>query len=190
MVESVVARVKRIVEKLAQVRARGLSCFGSDSHRFALNPPLPETDLQAFEAGHGVRLPDDYRAFLLHAGNGGAGPYYGIFPLNKWADFADWKCEDISDDYLARTSLLVRGMKWPPSRLDDFDDLCVYQGTLSLGSRGCTLATLLVISGPNAGRVVYVDGDENSPPYVVREPDFLAWYERWLDELLHGSMTS
>jgi hypothetical protein len=76
-------RVHRILQKLEQVRARNLSCFGSESHAFRLNPPLPEADLQAFETSHHIRLPEAYRTFLKHAGNGGAGPYYGIFPLDK-----------------------------------------------------------------------------------------------------------
>jgi len=43
----------------------------------------------------------------------------------------------------------------------------------------------MIVTGPFAGRVVYADMDGH-PPYIVREPDFLAWYERWLDELLGG----
>jgi len=70
-------RVQRILKKLEQVRARGLSCFDSDSHRFRLDAPLEEVELYAFEKEHGIRLPKDYRAFLKHAGNGGPG--YGGF---------------------------------------------------------------------------------------------------------------
>ena len=43
----------------------------------------------------------------------------------------------------------------------------------------------LVVSGEYTGRVVYVDAD-GQPPYMVRNTDFLEWYERWLDELLGG----
>jgi hypothetical protein len=78
-----VSRVQRILQKLEQVRTRNLSCFGSDSHGFRLNPPLPEADLCAFETSHRIRLPDAYRTFLLHAGNGGACQYYGLFPLDE-----------------------------------------------------------------------------------------------------------
>src|SRR5215831_17083463 len=98
-------RVLRILDKLGQALARGLSCFGSDSHRFRLNAPADEVELRAFEKEHGIRLPDDYRAFLRYAGNGGpgrggAGPYYGIYPLDKWSDFADWVVEDRPADFL------------------------------------------------------------------------------------------
>jgi hypothetical protein len=56
---------------------------GSDHHRYRLNPCLPEEEINAFERQHGVRLPEEYRAFLLHAGDGGAGPGYGLFPLQE-----------------------------------------------------------------------------------------------------------
>src|SRR5258708_39519318 len=89
------------------VRSRSLSCFGSESHGFRLNSPLHEAELQAFETKHRIRLPDDYRTFLKHAGNGGAGPYYGIFPLDKWNDFADWVVDNRPDDFLARPCPLL-----------------------------------------------------------------------------------
>ncbi|WP_437304468.1 SMI1/KNR4 family protein [Sorangium sp. So ce388] len=77
-------RLDGIAAKLTAVRARGLSCFGSDVHSFALRPPATEAEVAAFEATRRVRLPEDYRAFLLHAGHGGAGPYYGLMTLAQW----------------------------------------------------------------------------------------------------------
>src|SRR5271165_4002333 len=58
--------------------------FGVGKHHFRLNAPLSEAEIGAFEERHGVRLPNDYRLFLLLAGEGGAGPYYGIEPLSEW----------------------------------------------------------------------------------------------------------
>ena len=58
--------------------------FGESKHGFRLGPPLGEGELAAFEQVHGVSLPAGYRAFLTEIGNGGAGPYYGLVPLEKW----------------------------------------------------------------------------------------------------------
>jgi HEAT repeat protein len=188
MIDPHLSRVHRILDRLEQARSRGLSCFGSESHGFRLNHPLSEADLRAFEAAHRIRLPGDYRAFLEHAGNGGAGPYYGIFPLDKWNDFADSVSDERPDDFLARPCPLHPDIRLAPDWADQFGDVSPYQGTLSLGTQGCAYGMLLIVSGPHAGRVVYVNEDGN-PPYMVREPDFLSWYERWLDELLHGYKT-
>jgi hypothetical protein len=42
-------QVQRILKKLENVRQRRLSCFGSDSHNFLLNPPLDEDAVKRFE---------------------------------------------------------------------------------------------------------------------------------------------
>lgn len=55
--------------------------FGADWHQFVLNRPLPEEELTSFEQRHRISLPGDYRDFINKIGNGGAGPYYGVFPL-------------------------------------------------------------------------------------------------------------
>jgi HEAT repeat protein len=180
-----VARVHRILQKLEQVRAGNLSCFGSEKHQFRLNPPLTEAELQAFEAQHEVRLPADYRTFLQYAGNGGAGPYYGLYPLKMWNDLVDWTLDDVPDNILALPCPLYPELP-PTNNWDEgLGEVSPYQGTLSLGTQGCSYVMQLIVTGPFAGRVVYGDADLN-PPYMVHEPDFLAWYERWLDELLQG----
>jgi HEAT repeat protein len=188
MVDLHQSRVRRILSKLEQVRSRDLSCFGSESHNFRLESPLSEAALRDFEANHRIRLPDDYRSFLQHAGNGGAGPYYGLFSLDKWNDFADWVVDNMPDDFLSRPCPLHANLESAADWADQFGEASPYQGTLSLGSQGCTHAMQLVVTGPSAGKVVYVDADGH-PPYMVHEPDFLAWYERWLDELLQGYKT-
>jgi hypothetical protein len=59
--------------------------FGGDSHDYALNPPLPAAEVEAFERKHSITLPDDYKYFLTQVGNGGAGPFHGVLPLGEWA---------------------------------------------------------------------------------------------------------
>ncbi len=190
MSESTNAHIDRVLRKLSEARKRKLSCFGSDSHRFELRAPLTEAEVTAFEAEHGIALPEDFRAFLIHAGNGGAGPYYGIYPLKEWSDFAGWAMDSVPDGFLARPNAFRPGENPNPSREADANLAAAYQGTLSIGTQGCTYCMQLITAGPFRGRVVYVDADGYKPPYVVRDADFLGWYERWLDELLAGYETS
>lgn len=182
--------IKRIKSKLKLAKKKGLSCFGSDKHKFKLNPPIKESELLKFEREQGITLPDDYRDFLLYAGNGGAGPYYGIYKLENWKSFTSWVIDNVPDDILQRPSRLHPGSNEIPifsedDNIYDQQHIDFYQGTISIGTQGCTYETLLVVSGDYRGRIVYVDADDN-PPYMSREVDFLSWYERWLDELLNG----
>jgi hypothetical protein len=179
------AAVQPLLEKLELARNRKLSCFGSESHNFRLRAPLSQAELTRFEAEHGITLPSAYRLFLGQAGNGGAGPYYGIYPLERWKHFAEWVFDDPPVDILTRASSLRVGENPSLVTASDAELLSAYQGALSVGSQGCGYQMLLIVSGPCRGRVAYVDAD-GQPPYVVPDDDFLSWYERWLDEALAG----
>ncbi len=128
--------------------------FGADDHKYQLKPPISEERIAAFEARFDVSLPEGYRNFLLWAGDGGAGPFYGLYSLE--------------------TS--------EPCQLPDYSGGMV----LPLGDQGCTLMTGLILDGPDQGRVIYYDEDQCGPPTIMREPDFLAWYERWTREVIAG----
>ena len=58
-----------------------MKVFGSASHRYRLNPTLSEADVQSFETKYDIELPSDFREFVTQVGNGGAGPFYGLFQL-------------------------------------------------------------------------------------------------------------
>ena len=178
--------IERILRKLGEVRHKGLKCFGSETHNFRLNPPLNESAIAEFEAIHKIVLPPDFRSFLRLAGNGGAGPYYGIYRLEDSSDFVDLTTDERPEFPLALPCPLTPKMARDAGWAKQFSD-CISpcQGVMSIGRQGCSYVVGLIITGEHAGRVVYLDEDDE-PPYVVREPDFLSWYERWLDELLGG----
>lgn len=180
-------RLDGIIGKLTAVRERGLSCFGSESHRFELRPPAGEAEVAAFEAARRVRLPEDYRAFLLHVGHGGAGPFYGLMTLEQWADARYEVVDDLDAECPLHPETLPEGKGWLevllPGEEEPMDQ--ALRGTLSLNTQGCTYYSQLVVTGPARGRVVYIDLDGNRP-YFPEHHDFLGWYERWLDELLAG----
>ena len=75
------AWAKRILKLLEQAKAKDSDFvrFGADSHQYKLSPPASEETIQKFEEQEGIRLPEEYRDFLLFVGNGGAGPYYGLY---------------------------------------------------------------------------------------------------------------
>lgn len=57
--------------------------FGALGHKWVLEQPLNHAELAELEAQMGVRLPEDFRTFLLRVGAGGAGPAYGVFPVRR-----------------------------------------------------------------------------------------------------------
>ncbi|MEV6600742.1 HEAT repeat domain-containing protein [Actinoplanes sp. NPDC051346] len=151
-----------------------------------LGAPLSEERLVAYETRHGIRLPRSYRTFLREIGNGGVGPDCGLLPLTRWS----------AHDIPTANHQLERAFALEPTdsvaadwaRLRDLRNNS-YAGTHTVVHRGCHEMTLLVISGPARGRLLDANlGDLAAPPVFHPQPDFLAWYEHWLDTLPRGEL--
>ena len=186
--------VKHILKLLGQAKAKDpdLARFGAYSHQYKLAVPAGEEAIQKFEEQQGIRLPEEYRDFLMLVGNGGAGPYYGLYGLKALK-------EDLSDSHGVR---LYRVMEEPviypkmseeewgrmadPEGRRKGEEVHPYAGILPIGTQGCTLMTGLMLAGPYRGQVVYYDEDFCGPPFFAREKGFLEWYERWLREVIAG----
>lgn len=188
------AWVKRILKLLEQARAKDpdFARFGAYSHQYKLAAPAGEEAIRKFEEQQGVRLPEEYRDFLMFIGNGGAGPYYGLYGLKALED-------DLSDSRgLRRCRSLEEPVIYPKMSEEEWDrivnpesrrkreEVYPYTGVLPIGTQGCTLMTGLMLTGPYRGQVVYYDNDFCGPPFFVREKGFLSWYERWLREVIAG----
>jgi hypothetical protein len=57
--------------------------FGARGHGFHMEDPLTAAELAEAESVLGIELPEDYRTFLVQVGAGGAGPAYGLFPIQR-----------------------------------------------------------------------------------------------------------
>lgn len=188
--------------------------FGSGVHAFQLNPPLGEAEVSAFEVAHRVTLPNDYRGFLTEAGNGGAGPYYGLFRLGEMDD-GPWREGDGFVGVLAEPfphvgpwNDLTGRPEFDDSRADDLESedehgerLDAWEaeyfrtvnvnGAVPICHLGCAQRQWLVVTGPEAGNVWddrRVDHDGLRP--VVsdrRRVSFLEWYCGWLDDAIHSA---
>jgi len=193
-------QLARIAQKLriVQQRPAGRKAMGEREHGFHLEPRLPEAEVQSFEWTHNIVLPPDYRAFITRIGNGGAGPYYGILPLERWADAPLQYFEDqrsLPPDLISRDSPLrdgLTGIDWVellggtprPLRFDP-SKWHPYQGTITISHLGATYYSLLVVTGATRGRICSVDLDMQAPKFAPQR-GFLDWYEAWLDDTLSG----
>jgi len=186
--------------------------FGSRSHGFRLNPPLSEAEVTAFEAKHCVALPTDYKGFLMHAGNGGAGPAYGVFKLGEidhGKGHAPWAQNDgfvgiLSEPFPhtqawndltskpAQTS--GEGEDAYGKRLDEWENKYYFNsqhvnGAIPVCHRGCALRVWLVITGAESGHVwddrrADQQGLRPLETETRRRVTFVQWYRSWLDNAL------
>jgi hypothetical protein len=176
-----------IIGKLAAARALPAlpTAFGVQQHRFELGAPLPEAAVADFEARHGVLLPEAYRLFVTEVGDGGAGPGYR---LDRLGELCDRVCRP---GHLAQASPYLPGPRYLGDWAERYEDppgpdQNFLRGTLAIANHGCSLSTCLIVTGPARGRLFNLDVEGHVGPYVVEDVDFLAWYERWLDEAVAG----
>ena len=173
-----IEELRSLLEK-AKVTDAALKQFGAQNHKYQWNPPASLKEIEEFEQETGISLPDGYRNFLLQAGNGGAGPFYGLFSLEQVKGWLSWQVEP------GETPYLVPGID--PDSLKDLGDRDHdwRRGCIPIESQGDTYFTYLLVAGPDRGRVVYIEY-ERSWIFFPREPDFLSWYIRWLREAAAG----
>ncbi|WP_422770592.1 SMI1/KNR4 family protein [Plantactinospora sp. WMMC1484] len=174
--------------------------FGAYGHEWALEPPLRPAELAELEEQLGVRLPEDYRSFLLEVSRGGAGPFYGLFPLRRvdgrWGwhgDGGDLTALDTLAEPFPHTAPFnpAAGLPEPPDpeefdTVEEFDaaedaywelhDRVAYDpkhtvGTLYLSHLGCAYRQMLVVSGPERGTMWADDSADDSGFSPLAGPD-------------------
>lgn len=205
-----------VKESLQRLSAAQPDIFGAKfGHRFLLNLPLAEADVATFERRHDVRLPADYRHFLTAVGNGGAGPYYGVFPLGQmdgmkgtkpwcendgfvgvlsepfalasdWNDLTGMPSDDLVDDEEGEYE----------KQLDEFEKrywhASLMNGAVPICHEGCALRIWLVVAGEQAGRL----WRDRRAEYMGVEPvltadgapaTFSRWYDEWLESAVRAA---
>ena len=198
--ESKILFVKQSLAKLKTLD-KNYRVFGSSSHKYLLNPVLEEEKIKAFEDKYAVRLPEDYRRFLVEVGNGGAGPYYGLQALEDslFIDL-DYKREN---EYLNPSKPFLFTEKWNMEFTGDYNNEQEYHafeeeyfketwanGLLRICNFGCGVSLNLVVNGSEYGNI-WVD-DRGSDGGIYPDPyfgqsertQFLDWYVLWLNKSL------
>ncbi|MCQ4085676.1 SMI1/KNR4 family protein [Saccharibacillus sp. JS10] len=186
-------QIERIRQKIPQViETPGAEhVFGASSHHYQLHAPITMTELNDLEKDWGVKLPEAFAAFITLVGNGGAGPYYGIYNVQQMKpdrtgigipsvlkvnlETQDWQSEN--DFALIDEDLDDEAYEEAAANL--------LSGTVEIGTMGSSYEILLIVSGEHEGRILYWDS-EFYRPFFTYENHFLDWYERWLDEIIAG----
>jgi len=205
----VLSQIERIKIKLSLAKEidRNYEVFGASNHQYFLGQTVSEQDVLKFENDYDISLPESYREFLLHIGNGGisynnsaAGPYYGIFRLgenlneyisNNIVNCLKSDCKiypEMSEEFWKEMTIKIDNDDAISDEDFDVEVGKIFSGILPIGTQGCTYYNGLVLNGKHKGKIVCIDIDMQKP-YFLFEPNFLDWYERWLDEITADTST-
>jgi len=173
--------IVRVIERL-RAKDGTLRIFGANGHRYRLNAPIPERDISHFESSHHIRLPNDYRQFLTEVGNGGAGPFYGVFRLNEHDDgngfctFSEghlvgtlsetfphsdawnlppsfWAQEPQPEATMSEDEVDAEWAKWDEQIEAQYWNQSLMNGAIPICHLGCALRHWLIVNGPCYGEV-------------------------------------
>ncbi|MFF3455414.1 SMI1/KNR4 family protein [Streptomyces sp. NPDC002730] len=151
-------------------------------------PPLGWDALRAFEAEHGIVLPEPYRTFVAEIGDGctDAPTEYGLIPL---ADMpSDWGDDRPRRD-LAKPFPLTEQWLWeedprPEEEIDALLDPVFDHGSIVLGTDGCGMYWHLIVTGEHRGHIYLITGEGAGPfgapfGFTTAEPGFAGWVKHW-----------
>jgi hypothetical protein len=150
--------------------------FGARHHRYTLAPALGEERVAAIEAQIGVALPISYRRFVATVGDGGAGPYHGLFPLDHPLQLR-LGAEGGGEGGEGATR--VSSVRSSAIRVSSVRSSDIYSGVIGLGHVGCGYVTFLILRGPNAGQV-WIDARGAGEGVRAIHPDFTAYFHEWV----------
>ena len=197
----IIEKIRAKLEELRLLEIK-LKIPGAAVNAYVFGPKLTEKAALAFERKHKIELPADYRGYLTELGNGGVGPFNGIFALGAMdgngGEEQPWPkgfVGKLSDPFPHRKT-------WNPVATrddDDFDgddgdddpqwDPANMAGAFPICDHGCAVRSWLVVSGRERGRVWYdgrADGDGVWPQVDAdgKHLTFGNWYLTWIDESL------
>ncbi|MGL5831506.1 MAG: SMI1/KNR4 family protein [Candidatus Altimarinota bacterium] len=169
--------------------------YGTIGHHYELNPVLSEETVAAVEKKLDIKLPEEYRTFIKEVGDGGAGPAWGLFTLEKsypadeflkeYPDFCSMTCS-YGDAYAEG----IRGQKEKGAYYMEVVE--GFGGYIKLSDYGHQMTAYMVVGGDEqVGKMWFLDEDGDQvkiAPMMKAGEDwqvsFLDWYEGWLDDSL------
>lgn len=200
-------KVEQILDKAREIDS-GFELFGTKTHRYRLNPPVPEDFVRDVEEKCGFTLPEDYRRFITRVGDGGAGPYYGIEPFRDfWKRgyfqenrLAEWyrqgyrqglarpfSVRPMEPEEAGRYGFSQEGYLEHPERYyvwveqeDEYNERWSTEGFFLLGTEGCQWDFGIILNGEKRGRVFTTD---NEGAFALDAHSFNEFYSQYLEGL-------
>jgi len=139
--------------------------------------------VRAFEAEHGIALPEPYRTFVAEITDGSyqGPPEFGLLALGELPQVSQ---SDRADRDLSKPFPLTEAWLWEED--DDEPDLdAVFEhGSIVLGTDGCAMDWHLIVTGPHRGHVWQIT-DVGALPfgaefgYTTGASGFAGWVAHW-----------
>lgn len=150
-------------------------------------PCLSEEEVAEIERRFNIRLPEEYRQFLLHIGGGidtdNDARYYLESPSEKEKYFYQ-----LNKPFLFKNSWERQYDDEGEPLEPDIDYQTSFQGAIILEAQGCGVFHLLVVSGEAYGQVWVHDMVNSVMVYPIEEDgvrcNFIRWYQMWTKGLL------
>jgi len=164
--------------------------FGASKHKYKLNPPASMDEIRALEVELNITFPEEFVYFYTRIGNGGAGPYYGLYSVEEIKRNCEGKQDDniqpLIDSNLSYATW-YKLMKQMEADDDAYDEIYqqVCSGAVIIGTQGCTFDNLLMFKGSEAGKIVYIDWNlDGEYPPVLTGTSFLEWYVNFYEDII------
>ncbi|GAB3964226.1 hypothetical protein GCM10029978_024220 [Actinoallomurus acanthiterrae] len=153
-------------------------------------PPLGWEALRAYEAEHGIVLPEPYRTFAAEICNGSAGgpPDFGLVPLAEMPeDWGDDRGRVPAEPFPLTAPWLWEGDEDDPRSPEEIDKALgqvFNHGSIVLGTDGCGMYWHLIVTGPHRGHIWNITGEGAAPfgaefGFTTGSPGFVGWVTHW-----------
>ncbi|MGI5238907.1 SMI1/KNR4 family protein [Dactylosporangium sp. CA-139066] len=168
-------------DDLAELRA---AFMVDDAGASALGWP----GVHAFEAEHGIVLPEPYRTFVAEISDGSFSgpPEYGLLGVAEkpgdWGD--DRPARELAAPYPLTGAWLWEEDSRPSEEIEPLLGPVFDHGSIVLGTDGCGMYWHLIVTGPHRGHIWNISGEGAMPfgaefGYTTGASGFLGWVRHW-----------
>jgi hypothetical protein len=152
--------------------------------------PLGWEAVHAFEAEHGIVLPEPYRSFVATISDGSSAgpPEYGLVELaalpSGWG--ADRPARALSKPFPLSKEWFWDSEPRAASEYEDVLDAVFAHGSIVLGADGCGMYWHLIVTGEQRGNI-WLTCDGGAAPFgavfghTTAQPGFAGWTRHWMD---------
>ncbi len=167
-----------IVQQIRELQGldRQFQNFGAEDHHYELRPCLGAEALEEIEYALTLKLPMELASFYREAGNGIAGPGLGLTPAEELYATTDESFPGVQALHKAALAAGVGDISETEGLVPEGG----LPGVVTLMDCGCGQTKSMVVEGPEAGKILWIDDDT----FIALNQTLYQLYEEWLSDSL------